>query len=118
MKAAGYEYVVIDGGWEGYHDAQGLFRPNKLKFPDMKALCDYIHGLGLKVGIHTTRVRHRPPSHLLALQPCPVRAQENNRRRLVTSGAQMNLASVGARASFSYCHLPSQGDVDLGDLGK
>jgi len=54
MKAAGYEYVVIDGGWEGYHDAQGLFRPNKLKFPDMKALCDYIHGLGLKVGIHTT----------------------------------------------------------------
>jgi alpha-galactosidase len=54
MKAAGYEYVVIDGGWEGYHDAQGLFRPNKLKFPDMKALCDYIHSLGLKVGLHTT----------------------------------------------------------------
>lgn len=54
MKAAGYEYVVIDGGWEGYHDAQGLFRPNKLKFPDMKELCDYIHSLGLKVGIHTT----------------------------------------------------------------
>ena len=52
MKAAGYEYVVIDGGWEGYHDAQGVFHPNILKFPDMKALCDYIHGLGLKVGIH------------------------------------------------------------------
>ena len=54
MKAAGYEYVVIDGGWEGYHDAQGLFQPNILKFPDMKALCDYIHSLGLKVGIHTS----------------------------------------------------------------
>jgi alpha-galactosidase len=54
MKAAGYEYVVIDGGWEGYHDAQGAFRPNKFKFTDMKALCDYIHSLGLKVGIHTT----------------------------------------------------------------
>ncbi len=54
MKGAGYEYVVIDGGWEGYHDAQGVFRPNILKFPDMKALVDYIHGLGLKVGIHTT----------------------------------------------------------------
>jgi alpha-galactosidase len=52
MKAAGYEYVVIDGGWEGFHDAQGVFHPNILKFPDMKALCDYIHGLGLKVGIH------------------------------------------------------------------
>src|SRR5262249_45717480 len=23
------------------------------KFPDMKALCDYVHGLGLRVGIHT-----------------------------------------------------------------
>ena len=54
MKAAGYEYVVIDGGWEGYHDAQGVFQPNKFKFSDMKALCDYIHSLGLKVGIHTS----------------------------------------------------------------
>ncbi|HEV2232752.1 MAG TPA: glycoside hydrolase family 27 protein [Terriglobia bacterium] len=54
LKAAGYEYAVIDGGWEGYHDAQGLFEPNILKFPDMKALCDYIHSLGLKVGIHTS----------------------------------------------------------------
>lgn len=54
MKAAGYEYVVIDGGWEGYHDAQGIFHPNILKFPGMKKLCDYIHSLGLKVGIHTS----------------------------------------------------------------
>ena len=54
LKAVGYEYVVIDGGWEGYHDAQGVFHPNILKFPDMKALCDYIHSLGLKVGIHST----------------------------------------------------------------
>jgi alpha-galactosidase len=54
MKAAGYEYVVIDGGWEGFHDAQGVFHSNVLKFPDMKELCDYIHSLGLKVGIHTT----------------------------------------------------------------
>lgn len=52
LKAAGYEYVVIDGGWEGYHNAQGVFVPDILKFPNMKGLCDYIHGLGLKVGIH------------------------------------------------------------------
>ena len=52
LKDAGYEYVVIDGGWEGYHDAAGNFRPNILKFPDMKALADYVHGLGLKIGIH------------------------------------------------------------------
>jgi alpha-galactosidase len=54
MKAAGYEYVVIDGGWEGFHDTNGVFHSNPVTFPDMKALCDYIHGLGLKVGIHTS----------------------------------------------------------------
>ena len=27
MKAAGYNYVVIDGGWEGYHDADGRLSP-------------------------------------------------------------------------------------------
>jgi alpha-galactosidase len=54
MKAAGYEYVVIDGGWEGFHDTNGVFHSNPKTFPDMKALCDYIHGLGLKVGIHTS----------------------------------------------------------------
>ncbi|MGC9223351.1 MAG: glycoside hydrolase family 27 protein [Terracidiphilus sp.] len=52
MRDAGYNYVVIDGGWEGYHDADGNFRPNILKFPDMKGLADYVHSLGLKVGIH------------------------------------------------------------------
>lgn len=54
MKAAGYEYVVIDGGWEGLHDTNGVFQPDPKKFPDMKALCDYLHDLGLKVGIHTS----------------------------------------------------------------
>ena len=52
MKAAGYTYIVIDGGWEGYHDAEGLFHSDPNHFPDMKGLCDYIHSLGLKVGLH------------------------------------------------------------------
>jgi alpha-galactosidase len=54
LKSAGYEYVVIDGGWEGFHDTDGVFHPNAQKFPDMKALCDYVHSLGLKIGIHTS----------------------------------------------------------------
>jgi alpha-galactosidase len=54
MKKAGYQYIVIDGGWEGYHDTNGVFHSDAKKFPDMKGLCDYIHGLGLKVGIHTS----------------------------------------------------------------
>jgi len=54
MKDVGYQYVVIDGGWEGFHDQEGNFHPDPQRFPDMKSLVDYVHGLGLKVGIHTT----------------------------------------------------------------
>lgn len=52
MRDAGYVYINIDGGWEGYRDAQGVLHPNK-DFPDMKALGDYIHSKGLKFGIYS-----------------------------------------------------------------
>ena len=52
MRDAGYVYVNIDGGWEGYRDAQGVLHPNR-NFPDMKALGDYIHSKGLKFGMYT-----------------------------------------------------------------
>lgn len=54
MRDAGYIYVNIDGSWEGYRDANGVLNPNPQKFPDMKALADYIHSRGLKFGIYST----------------------------------------------------------------
>ncbi len=53
MKDAGYEFVNIDDTWQGERDAQGVLQPNK-KFPDMKALADYVHGKGLKIGIYSS----------------------------------------------------------------
>jgi alpha-galactosidase len=53
MKAAGYRYVSIDDCWEGKRDAVGVIHPNE-KFPDMKALADYVHSLGLKLGIYSS----------------------------------------------------------------
>jgi alpha-galactosidase len=53
MKAAGYEYINIDDTWEGQRDAQGFIHPNS-KFPDMKALADYVHSKGLKLGIYSS----------------------------------------------------------------
>jgi len=53
MAAAGYRYVVIDDGWQGRRDAHGVLHPNA-KFPDMKALADYVHGKGLKFGIYSS----------------------------------------------------------------
>jgi|CZKC01.1.fsa_nt_gi alpha-galactosidase len=53
MKNAGYTYVNIDDTWEGPRDAQGNITSN-LKFPNMKALADYVHSKGLKIGIYSS----------------------------------------------------------------
>ncbi len=53
MKAAGYVYVNIDDTWEGQRNAQGIIQTNS-KFPDTKALADYVHGKGLKLGIYSS----------------------------------------------------------------
>jgi len=52
MKDAGYVYVNIDDTWEGERDATGVLHSNE-KFPDMKALADYVHSKGLKLGIYS-----------------------------------------------------------------
>src|SRR5947207_8859855 len=53
MKGAGYLYINIDDTWEGGRDAKGNIQTNE-KFPDMKALADYVHGKGLKLGIYSS----------------------------------------------------------------
>src|SRR5579864_431670 len=53
MKDAGYQYINIDDTWEASRDANGNIVPNK-KFPDMKALADYVHNKGLKLGIYSS----------------------------------------------------------------
>jgi alpha-galactosidase len=53
MKDAGYVYVNIDDTWEGQRDANGVLHTNE-KFPDMKALADYVHSKGLKIGIYSS----------------------------------------------------------------
>lgn len=53
MKAAGYEYVNLDDCWQGTRDADGFIHSNS-RFPDMKALGDYIHSRGFKFGIYSS----------------------------------------------------------------
>ena len=50
----GWSYINIDDGWQGVRGGEHkAIMPNS-KFPDMKALGDYIHSLGLKFGIYST----------------------------------------------------------------
>jgi alpha-galactosidase len=56
LKDAGYQYVNLDDCWaEHDRDANGDYVPNKTRFPDgIKALADYVHSKGLKLGIYTS----------------------------------------------------------------
>jgi len=53
MKDAGYMYVNIDDTWEAGRDAGGNILTNE-RFPNMKALADYVHSKGLKLGIYSS----------------------------------------------------------------
>jgi alpha-galactosidase len=53
MRDAGYVYVNVDDTWQGKRDAHGVLHPNE-RFPDMKALGDYIHSKGLKFGLYSS----------------------------------------------------------------
>ncbi|WP_404337664.1 glycoside hydrolase family 27 protein [Sphingomonas sp. MMS12-HWE2-04] len=54
LRDAGYRYVNIDDGWQGTRGPDGRIRPNA-SFPDMKALADYVHSKGLKLGIYSSQ---------------------------------------------------------------
>jgi alpha-galactosidase len=50
----GWTYINIDDAWQGSRGGPfNAIRGNE-KFPDMKALCDEIHHMGLKIGIYST----------------------------------------------------------------
>jgi len=49
----GWSYINIDDGWEDKRNEKGEVVPNQ-KFPDMKSLGEYVHSLGLKLGIYSS----------------------------------------------------------------
>lgn len=54
LAAHGWAYVNIDDGWESAERlADGKITTNS-KFPDMKATTDYVHSLGLRMGIYSS----------------------------------------------------------------
>ena len=59
MKAAGYQYVNIDDCWSvqgAVRASDGSLQADPIRFPDgIAAVADYVHGLGLKLGIYGDR---------------------------------------------------------------
>ena len=54
LSDAGYKYVFIDDLWQGGRDNRNNIIPDPKKFPNgIKALADYVHSKGLKLGIYS-----------------------------------------------------------------
>ena len=53
LAAHGFQYINIDDAWAGERDANGRIQTND-KFGDIKALADYVHSKGLKLGIYSS----------------------------------------------------------------
>jgi alpha-galactosidase len=53
LKAVGYQYINIDDCWETNRDSSGNLVADHTKFPNgIKAVADYVHSKGLKLGIY------------------------------------------------------------------
>ncbi|MGQ1928775.1 glycoside hydrolase family 27 protein [Ornithobacterium rhinotracheale] len=54
LRDLGYDYIFIDDGWQGGRDNRNNIIPDPQKFPSgIKALADYVHSKGLKLGIYS-----------------------------------------------------------------
>lgn len=54
LRDAGYKYIFIDDLWQGGRDNRNNIIPDPKKFPNgIKALADYVHSKGLKLGIYS-----------------------------------------------------------------
>lgn len=56
LKEAGYEYVNLDDCWaKTQRNADGKLEADPVRFPNgIKAVADYVHSKGLKLGIYTS----------------------------------------------------------------
>ncbi len=54
LSAHGWTYINIDDGWEAPQRAADGSIVSNGKFPDMKGLTDYVHSLGLRMGIYSS----------------------------------------------------------------
>jgi alpha-galactosidase len=106
----GWTYINIDDCWEKQgekaRDADGMILTNE-KFPDMKALCDYIHSKGLKAGIYSS-----PGPLTCAGFPGSYRHEEKDAKRYAQWGFDY--------LKYDWCSYGSiaKSETDLGELKK
>lgn len=58
LASHGYAYVNLDDSWQATRSKTDEMLPNRRRFPDIKALGDYVHGKGLLFGLYSAGTEH------------------------------------------------------------
>jgi len=142
LSSHGFEYVNLDDGWAprpgpAARNAEGVIQPND-KFPNMKALSDYVHSKGLKLGIYSSPGPKTCEGYLgsygheeqdaktfaewgidyLKYDWCSApQVYENNKETMAAAYAKMGLALLnsGRKIVYSLCQY---GNFDVGEWGE
>jgi alpha-galactosidase len=102
MRDRGYQYVNIDDFWQlADRDVRGNIQINRDKFPDgIKAVADYVHSKGLKLGIYSDAAGHT----------CGGVAGSNG----FEERDAMAFASWGVDLlKYDYCNAPAEQDTAI-----
>jgi len=98
LKDAGFSYIVIDDYWQGTRDTvTGVLNFNPERFPSgIKALADYVHSKGLKIGIYSDA-----GTMTCGDQPGSFGYEENDAKLFADWGIDY--------LKYDYCHCPDYG---------
>lgn len=95
MVAAGYKYLFIDDGWQGGRDNRNNIIPDPQKFPSgMKALADYVHSKGMKLGIYSDAAQLTCAGYTASLN-----FEEQDAKTFAAWGIDY--------LKYDYCHAPA-----------
>ena len=95
IKEAGYSYIFIDDGWQGGRDKRNHIIPDPQKFPSgIKALADYVHSKGLKLGIYSDAAQLTCAGYTASLG-----FEEQDAKTFASWGIDY--------LKYDYCHAPA-----------
>lgn len=99
MVKAGYDHLMIDDGWQGGRDNKNNIIPDPKKFPSgIKALADYVHSRGIKLGIYSDAAQLTCAGYTASLG-----FEDRDAKTFASWGIDY--------LKYDYCHAPSDSNT-------
>src|SRR6185437_1378733 len=99
MVKAGYDHIMFDDGWQGGRDNKNNIIPDPKKFPSgIKALADYVHSKGIKLGIYSDAAQLTCAGFTASLG-----FEEQDAKTFASWGIDY--------LKYDYCHAPSDSNT-------